>query len=119
MDIVSFLITLALLTLTSCANLNLAPYEKEDFWPETQPTEQSQTMSPVRPGDIVLGMNQFDVSSVWGEPRRIQDAGSTGSKHQRWIYLNESTTHWDTKQARIIYFENGRVSGWETRPLYE
>ncbi len=68
-------------------------------------------------GDISLGMSESEVYQNWGEPRRVQMAGSRDSNHQRWIYLNESSGHWRMKNARIVYFENGQVSGWETKPL--
>jgi hypothetical protein len=64
--------------------------------------------------ELVLGMNMQDVLSVWGEPRNIESAGDPSLGNQRWIY-SEGLSHPNSlSAARVIYFENGQVAGWET-----
>ncbi len=65
--------------------------------------------------DLVLGMQMSDVRNVWGEPRDVQMAGDPRYGNQRWIYFEGLSSPWSTSRARIVYFENGRVVGWETQ----
>ena len=71
-----------------------------------------------RTQDVYLGMRTQDVKNTWGEPTRVQHAGGSDSQHQRWIYPT-SYSYTGTQNARIVYFENGQVVGWETVGSYE
>jgi hypothetical protein len=64
-------------------------------------------------GEIVMGMKMNDVLSVWGKPGDVETAGDPQQGNQRWIYNEGLTTRWRLKASRIIYFEEGRVVGWE------
>jgi hypothetical protein len=65
--------------------------------------------------DIVPGMSPQEVVSAWGRPREIQVAGEGRSGgNERWLYYSGNSLRYGINQARVIYFENGRVAGWES-----
>lgn len=59
--------------------------------------------------DIALGMNRFEVARLWGDPREVQPSGNPEYGNERWIYWNGLSY---LSSEKIIYFENGRVVGW-------
>lgn len=59
--------------------------------------------------DIAWGMEMKQVSNSWGEPGDVHVAGDPREKNEKWVYRE------GLNQTRIVYFENGRVSGWETK----
>lgn len=63
--------------------------------------------------DLYLGMRMDDVRQNWGEPRRVDTAGHWGSGNQRWVYSPPPSLR-GFQSERVIYFEEGRVAGWET-----
>lgn len=64
--------------------------------------------------DILLGMTAQDVQSAWGTPRDIETAGFPGSGNERWVYYNGNSTTYGMQRPRVVYFEQGRVVGWES-----
>lgn len=109
-----FLLISISLALTSCALFQPDPA----FWNEPGPSE-STNHEPVNhrfnlaPMDVTLGMPMHQVSELWGEPQATQTAGSGRQGNERWIYPQNSRA-WGNESVRIVYFENGRVVGWET-----
>lgn len=65
--------------------------------------------------DIARGMTRAAVHQSWGEPDFIEVAGDQLHGNERWRYtkLVASEEGYDN-ETRIIYFEGGIVSGWET-----
>lgn len=65
--------------------------------------------------DIAIGMPQDYVRKSWGEPTNIETSGNPIYKNERWQYLKQISTPQGYKQeTRLVYFEGGRVVGWET-----
>ncbi|MCB0364848.1 MAG: hypothetical protein H6624_17480 [Bdellovibrionaceae bacterium] len=65
--------------------------------------------------DIVVGMSQKAVTESWGDPDMVEVAGSPVYRNERWKYSKYvSSEDGYRKEMRIIYFEGGRVVGWET-----
>lgn len=65
--------------------------------------------------DIAIGMPTDYVRKSWGEPKHIEISGNPIYKNERWQYLKQvSTPQGYRQQKRYVYFEGGRVSGWET-----
>lgn len=58
--------------------------------------------------DIMLGMQKNDVVQNWGRPDRMDVAGDPRLENERWAYQRDGVTNY-------IYFENGRVEGWNRR----
>ncbi|MEQ1722770.1 MAG: hypothetical protein ABL930_06310 [Pseudobdellovibrio sp.] len=65
--------------------------------------------------DIAIGMPADYVKKSWGEPTDIETSGNPIYKNERWQYLKQVSTPQGYKQEkRLVYFEGGRVVGWET-----
>jgi hypothetical protein len=65
--------------------------------------------------DIAIGMPADYVKKSWGEPTDIETSGNPIYKNERWQYLRQVSTPQGYKQEkRLVYFEGGRVVGWET-----
>ena len=86
-----------------------APSRENDF--EDGPNRLS-TPGRVRPGDVTVGMSLHEVRRSWGSPREVEFAGDSPSGNQRWIFPMGADPR--VSPARVIYFEGGRVIGWET-----
>ena len=65
------------------------------------------------PEEITLGMRMSDVVAIWGEPRDIETAGHANQGNQRWTYYQGLSSRWSMSATRIVYFEQGKVAGWE------
>lgn len=65
--------------------------------------------------DIALGMPADYVKKSWGEPDNVESSGNPIYKNERWQYNRQVSTPLGYKQEkRLVYFEGGRVVGWET-----
>ena len=65
--------------------------------------------------DITLGMSQELVRKSWGEPSQVEHSGNPIYKNERWKYIRElPTVSGYKRERRYVYFESGRVVGWET-----
>lgn len=65
--------------------------------------------------DITLGMSQELVRKSWGEPSQVEHSGNPIYKNERWKYTRElPTMNGYKRERRYVYFESGRVVGWET-----
>lgn len=65
--------------------------------------------------DIAVGMPQDYVKRAWGEPQNVDVSGNPIYKNERWRYQRFiSAPDGFKKETRLVYFEGGRVVGWET-----
>ena len=65
--------------------------------------------------DISVGMPQDYVKRAWGEPQNVDISGNPLYKNERWRYQRFiSAPDGYKKETRLVYFEGGRVVGWET-----
>lgn len=60
----------------------------------------------VRNRDLLLGMHKDQVMQSWGRPSRVDVAGNPRYENERWSYYRGG-------QFKIVYFESGRVQGWD------
>lgn len=68
----------------------------------------------VQAQDIAVGMPQSLVKRSWGEPDLIEVSGSPQFKNERWRYNKYISTPDGYKAERkVVYFEGGKVVGWE------
>jgi uncharacterized protein YceK len=68
------------------------------------------------PEQIRIGMAKPDVISAWGRPTDIETAGDARLGHERWVYFRGLSSRWGLSSGqsqRVVYFEGGRVAGWE------
>lgn len=65
--------------------------------------------------DIAMGMPSDYVKKSWGEPDGVEVSGNPIYKNERWKYIKQiSTPQGYRQEKRLVYFEGGRVVGWET-----
>lgn len=65
--------------------------------------------------DIAVGMPQDYVRRSWGDPLGVEVSGNPIYKNERWKYQRQVSTNSGYRQeTRYVYFEGGRVVGWET-----
>jgi hypothetical protein len=75
-------------------------------------TAQMQELADAQ--DIALGMPQTLVKKAWGEPTQVDVSGSPEFKNERWRYSKLISTPDGYKpEKKTVYFEGGRVVGWE------
>jgi len=88
--------------------------EEERLQEERQYRQEQDIQSALESGNIVLGMSMDQVLSAWGRPRNIETAGDPGYGNQRWVYQDGLSGRWNINPSRTVYFEEGKVPGWET-----
>jgi hypothetical protein len=82
--------------------------------------QRSQAPNPklkeiIDDGDIAVGMPQDFVRKAWGEPQDKQVSGNPLYKNEKWRYTRYiSSGDGFKKEIRLVYFEGGKVVGWET-----
>ena len=65
--------------------------------------------------DLTLGMNQQLVKKSWGEPESIEYSGNPLYKNEKWRYIRDvPSPNGYKRERRFVFFEGGRVVGWET-----
>lgn len=65
--------------------------------------------------DISVGMPMEYVRRAWGDPASIEVSGNPVYKNARWKYLRSVPgSDGFHQQKRFVYFEGGRVVGWDT-----
>lgn len=70
--------------------------------------------SLIEQNDIAVGMPKEAVRESWGDPESVEVAGRRDSGNERWKYTEYVTTPEGYQQEqRLLYFENGRLVGWE------
>jgi hypothetical protein len=102
--------------------LSLGSYEARERWLTRNKIDLSSIQHPpevqsmIKRNDVSLGMTKEAVRDSWGEPETIEIAGNPIYGNERWYYTEQipSTEGFRTEE-RLIYFESGRVAGWEKR----
>lgn len=81
----------------------------------SRPTEiDDDTADILEQKDIALDMPYDFVRKSWGKPDQVETAGNPIFKNERWIYKRYVSSSEGFKlQSRIVYFEGGKVAGWE------
>lgn len=87
---------------------------KNQVWSRAQkPNPQFTTL--IESQDIAVGMPQDLVRKAWGEPQAVEVSGNPLYKNERWKYTKyNSTSEGFRQEKRWVYFEGGKVVGWET-----
>ena len=101
--------------------LQLPNREARERWAQNRglKTEETQfdnlTQSLIEKNDIAKGMSRNAVIQSWGSPDFEEYAGNPIYGNERWVYNKQVSTDEGYKQERrLVYFEAGRVVGWET-----
>lgn len=94
--------------------LKLPPYERKEYLmtrgfikePEKQMFAPHERIFAIRKNDVLMGMTKLDVMESLGKPLRVEVAGNPRNENERWLYRLQG-------QQKYIYFESGKVGGWE------
>ncbi len=74
----------------------------------------AETQAAIDAEDVVIGMTEKAVRHSWGDPEMIEVAGDPLYGNARWKYTKHvSSSDGYLSEKKIIYFEAGRVAGWE------
>lgn len=85
------------------------------IWKRAQ-SPDSETKQTMDSGDISIGMPMDYVKKAWGEPQSVEVSGNPLYKNEKWKYLRSLSTQDGFRQEkRFVYFEGGRVVGWDTQ----
>ncbi len=83
------------------------------FGHESEATSE-EVAKTIENNDIALGMSQKSVTESWGDPDIIESAGNAMYGFERWKYNRYiSGDEGYKKELRVVYFEGGKVVGWE------
>ncbi|MGE4131084.1 MAG: hypothetical protein AB7F86_05565 [Bdellovibrionales bacterium] len=100
--------------------LSLPTYEARERWAQNRGLGQKDEVysdsvaSTIESNDIALGMSQKAVNESWGDPDAVEISGNPVYGIERWKYNRYiSGNEGYQKELRIVYFEGGRVVGWE------
>jgi hypothetical protein len=100
--------------------LNRGNFEDKQQWLNekkflSRPQEISNELKElVTAQDITLGMPQVLVKKSWGEPDIVEVSGNPSFRNERWRYNRYvSTSDGYKPEKKSVYFEGGRVIGWE------
>lgn len=101
--------------------LQLSSFEARNRWLNARGIQASSaTYAPevqalIDSNDIALGMTKQAVRDAWGEPELVEVSGNPLYGNERWHYSEQtSSTEGYRSQQRMVYFDSGRVSGWES-----
>jgi hypothetical protein len=102
--------------------LSIESFEGRGRWLNTKGIQGSSTAHPshiqalIDVNDITLGMTKQAVKDSWGEPELVEVAGNPVYGNERWHYSEQiSSAEGFQTEHRLVYFESGRVAGWEKR----
>lgn len=100
--------------------LSLPTYEARERWALQRGLSQGvesyseEVGKTIESNDIALGMSQKAVMESWGDPDAVESAGNPIYGYERWKYNRYvSGNEGYQKELRVVYFEGGRVVGWE------
>lgn len=103
------------------AFLHLPSVEARERWARnrgysgTDEVHTDEIASLIEKNDISIGMSQKAVNESWGDPDMIEVAGDPVYGNERWRYSRYNAGNEGyQKQNRVVYFEAGRVVGWES-----
>lgn len=91
----------------------LAWANRNKIWNRSKPDPKMLDVSDKQ--DIAVGMTAQLVRRAWGEPEAIESSGNPIYRNERWKYVKDvPTTSGYKRERRFVFFESGRVVGWET-----
>lgn len=102
------------------AFLQLPDYEARARWmnqnsiPSRGQRIQDELRNIIDAQDISIGMPQNLVKKSWGDPEHIEVSGNPQFRNERWRYSKYISTPEGYKlERKVVYFEAGKVVGWE------
>jgi hypothetical protein len=80
----------------------------------TDTAHRPEIQALIEINDITIGMTKQAVRESWGEPEIVEVAGNPLYGNERWGYSEQlpSSDGFQTEK-RLVFFEGGKVIGWE------
>ncbi len=101
--------------------LKIPTVEARERWAANRGYNQSedghsdQIAALIEKNDVTVGMSQKAVIESWGDPDLVEVAGNAVYGNERWRYSKYvSSNEGYQKVDKFLYFEAGRLVGWET-----
>lgn len=89
-------------------------YLKAQNFPSRPSVAQESMKDLVEAQDIAIDMPQTLVRRSWGEPDSVEVSGNPQFRNERWRYNKYVSTPEGFKmEKKVVYFEAGKVVGWE------
>jgi hypothetical protein len=86
---------------------------RNQIWSRVKSNKEFQEL--VETQDIAVGMTADLVKKSWGDPESVDHSGNEIYRNERWKYTRDVPSPSGYKrERRFVYFEGGRVVGWET-----
>jgi hypothetical protein len=86
---------------------------RNKVWSRVKPNKKFTEL--VEAQDIAMGMSTDLVKKSWGEPESVETSGNELYRNERWRYTRDiATPNGYRRERRFVYFEGGRVVGWES-----
>lgn len=91
---------------------------------ERDPELLSKIRDAILNGEVILGMNIMQVEASRGLPLDINSSTGEWGTHSQWVYVGieaNARMHTSKKEWRLdqkyayIYFENGKVTSWQSQ----
>lgn len=92
--------------------LKLSPHDRKEYLISRGFMDMSRSPASVAvsrytsTSGLSAGMSKDDVMGSWGKPTRVEIAGNPSFQNERWLYNADGA-------SKYIYFESGKVEGWE------
>lgn len=100
--------------------LSLSDFEERQRWLQkknfsSRSVQVTSSMHDlVEAQDIAVGMPQTLVKKSWGDPDNVEVSGNPQFRNERWRYNRYVSTNDGYKlEKKVVYFEAGKVVGWE------
>lgn len=88
-------------------HVSAAPAEPSTLRPgEVDLARQADLRTAIESRKVMVGMTAEQVRSSWGSPTKISNSVIGGHAHAQWVYRRDKVT------TQYVYFEDGKVSGW-------
>ena len=87
---------------------------RNKIWDRANKTSKDY-LDTVESQDLTLGMTQDLVKKSWGDPETVEYSGNPIYKNEKWRYIRDvPSSNGYKRERRFVFFEGGRVVGWET-----
>ena len=91
--------------------------QSNDPWSdEIMRVQASRQLESSSDREIAVGMSMSEVRAAWGNPVQARVAGRGDTGNERWTYSTGFIANPVLNPPKQVYFEEGRVVGWETGP---
>ena len=97
--------------IAGCADLAEYNRKQEELLRDSRQFVQNhstdQIKEAVAKGQLVIGMNQFEVWAIKGRPHKINKTTGVWGVHEQWEYLAGGY------DRMYLYFKNGVLTSWQ------